>query len=51
MDKWHNETTLKKYKIESTKRIYESMTVKDLKINQFGGKSFLEILPKVEASS
>lgn len=46
-DKWHNETTLKKYKIDATARIYNTLNVKDVKINQFGDKSLLDLLPSL----
>lgn len=48
MDKMHDETTLKKYKIDATSRIYESMNVKDLKVNKFGEKSLMDLLPTVD---
>lgn len=38
---------MKKYKIDATQRIYETMTIKDVKINQFGGKALHEILPAI----
>lgn len=49
MDKWHDETTMKKYKIDATARVYSNLYVKDLKINQFGEKSLMELLPSIGA--
>ena len=48
MDKMHDETTLKKYKIDATSRIYESMNIKDVKVNKFGDRSLMDLLPTVE---
>ena len=43
MDRLHDETTLKKYKIDATERIIKSLGLKEVKINQFSSdKSGLE---------
>ena len=48
MDKGHSDTTLKKYKIDSTERIYRNLSVKDMKINQFGEKGLDNLLPTMK---
>ena len=48
MDKMHDEQTLKKYKIDATNRIYQTLKVNEVKINQFGEKSLLDIFPRVD---
>ena len=50
MDKMHDETTLKKYRIDATSRIYDYTGIKEIKVNKFGERSLLEILPTVRAS-
>ncbi len=37
LDKEHNGTTLLKYQIDTTERIYDKIGVRELKINQFSG--------------
>ena len=48
LEKEHNETTLAKYQIDSTERIYNRIGVKEMKINQFTGDmktNLMSILP------
>ena len=43
MDRLHDETTLKKYKMDATERIIKNLGLKEVKINQFSSsKSGLE---------
>lgn len=41
MDKLYDDKTLRKYKIDATEKIYNSLTIKDLKINQYSSDSSL----------
>jgi (p)ppGpp synthase/HD superfamily hydrolase len=36
-DRMHDEKTLKKYRIDTTERIYSDLGLKEIKINQFTG--------------
>lgn len=46
----HDETTLRKYKIDATERIYQSLSVKDVKVNQFAGdSSLLGLIPTLHS--
>ena len=52
LDKQHNETTLLKYQIDTTERIYSKIGMRELKINQFSGESktnLLGLLPAMTA--
>jgi hypothetical protein len=52
LDKQHNETSLLKYQIDVTERIYQRVGVKELKINQFSGESktnLLSLIPMMTA--
>jgi flotillin len=44
LDKEHNETSLLKYQIDVTERIYQKVGVKELRINQFSGESKTNLL-------
>lgn len=41
MDRLYDQKLLRKYKIDATEKIYNSMTVKDLKLNQYSSDSSL----------
>jgi hypothetical protein len=41
MDRSYDEKLLRKYRIDATEKIYSSLTVKDLKINQYSNDSSL----------
>ena len=52
LDKEHNETSLLKYQIDSTERIYQKIGVKEMKINQFSGDmktNLLSLIPAMTA--
>ena len=52
LEKEHNETTLAKYQIDTTERIYNKIGVKELKINQFTGDmktNLMSLLPMMSA--
>ncbi len=52
LEKEHNETTLLKYQIDTTERIYSKLGVKEIKINQFSGDmktNLLELIPMMGA--
>ncbi len=52
LDKEHNETTLLKYQIDTTERIYGKIGVRELKINQFSGDmktNLLNLIPMMGA--
>lgn len=41
MDNLYDEKTLRKYKIDTTEKIYNSLTIKDVKLNQYTSDSSL----------
>lgn len=52
LEKEHNETTLAKYQIDCTERIYSKIGVREIKINQFTGDmktNLLSLLPMMHA--
>ena len=52
LDKEHNDTSLLKYQIDSTERIYQKIGVKEMKINQFSGDmktNLLSLIPAMTA--
>ena len=52
LDKEHTETTLNKYQIDSTERIYGKIGVREIKINQFSGDcktNLLSLIPAIGA--
>lgn len=52
LEKEHNETTLAKYQIDTTERIYSKIGVRELKINQFTGDmktNLMSLLPMMQA--
>jgi len=48
MDKLYDEKSFKKYKIDAAEKIYNSMGIKDLKLNQYSSDSTLVgVLPSL----
>lgn len=50
LDRQQNQTTLRKYQIDSTERIYTKLGIKEIKINQFTGEgqtSLGSLLPQL----
>ena len=45
----HDDTTLRKYQIDATERIYQSLTMKDMKIHRYGESSLRELLPTLKS--
>lgn len=51
MDNLYDEKTLRKYRIDATEKIYNNLTVKDLKLNQYSSQSnLLGVFPTLPAS-
>lgn len=46
MDKLYDEKSFKKYKIDATEKIYNTLTVKDVKLNKYSSdESLLGVFP------
>ena len=49
MDKLYDDKTLRKYKIDTTEKIYGTLTIKDVKLNQYVKDSSLSgVFPTLE---
>ena len=49
LDKEHNETSLLKYQIDTTERLFQKIGLRELKINQYSGESKTDLLSLLPA--